>query len=216
MIKSLKWVILCFIFLAGQNSLVQSAELENTPGLKVGDRAPDFTATLHDGSPIKLSDAYATGPVVLIFYRGAWCPYCNLHLQQFQRSIEKFEDYNALVLAISVDRQDYAQKAVLENQLAFDVVSDPGLDILRDFQLLYTVPEELREQYLSQYAINLEEHSGRTDGVIAIPATYLIDQEGKIIFAYASNDYKTRTSPDEVLKVLKRHYRSDESLVVDA
>lgn len=209
MLQLLRMFVLCVAIFVG-NSMAVAVELENTPGLKVGDQAPDFLATLYDGGRIQLSDLYSTGPVVLIFYRGAWCPYCNLHLQQFQKNIEKFEEYNALILAVSVDQQDYAQKVVLENQLAFDVVSNPDASILKDYELIYEVPEALKEEYLMKYSINLEEHSGRTDGIIAIPATYVIDQLGEIIFAYASKDYKTRTHPDEILQVLKKHYRPEE------
>lgn len=176
---------------------------QDTPGLKVGSVAPEFTAPTDAGHKVTLSDYYKKGPVILIFYRGAWCPHCNLHLKSFQDRLEDFKKLGATILAVSVDKPEYGAKTVQKDGLGFEVVSDPQADILSAYNVIYKVPDDLAEKYLREYHIDLQAHSGRKDHVIAVPATYVIDKSGKIVFAYANMDYKVRTRPEEVLDVLK-------------
>lgn len=179
------------------------AQMTEGPGLKVDSMAPDFTAETYAGNMITLSGYYQKGPVVLIFYRGAWCPYCNVHLKSFQDRLEDFKRLGASIVAVSVDKPEYGAKTVQKEALGFEVVSDPRADILTAYNVIYKVPDDLAEKYLSEYKIDLQAHSGREDHVIAVPATYVIDTSGKIIFAYADEDYKVRTKPDEVLNILE-------------
>jgi len=173
------------------------------PGLQIGDTAPNFSGDAYEGGTVTLSDLYAKGPVVLIFYRGAWCPYCNLHLKSFQEKLPEIQALGAQVLAVSVDLKEYANETVQKNGLGFEVVSNPDADILKSYGLVFHVPAELEKKYREEYHIDLEKHSGRKDFLIAIPATYVIDTDGRIVFAYASEDYKVRTKPEEVVDVLK-------------
>lgn len=173
-------------------------------GLEAGQQAPAFTAPTHDGGQISLAQLYQQGPVVLIFYRGAWCPYCNLHLQAFQSRIQDFKALGAQVVAVSVDKPEYAAEAAQKGNLDFPVVSNPGGEILADYNLMNRVPAELARKYREEYNIDLEKHSGREDHLIAVPATFVIDQNGIIVFAYANEDYKVRTQPEEVLAVLEK------------
>lgn len=179
-----------------------SIPLHAAPGLSTGQQAPDFEAIAHNGEKVRLSELYAEGPVVLIFYRGAWCPYCNTHLQKFQRSYEAFSALGVTLLGLSVDKPEFLSETVSENSLSFDIVSDTDLSILKDYNLVFEVPEPLRHKYKTEYGIDLEKHSGRDDGVIAVPATYVINTSGQIVFAYANEDYKVRTDPREVLSFL--------------
>ena len=203
-----KWALYLILLLGmlagfGQNASATNFQLEATPGLYVGSQAPDFTAQTHEGETVTLSELTAKGPVVLIFYRGAWCAYCNLHLREFQQQINAFKEQGATLLAVSVDLKKYALKAVEKNALGFQVISDPNAKILGDYNLFFKVPEDLAKTYKTEYNIDLEAHSGNKDHIIAVPATYVINKKGKIIFAYANKDYKIRTSPEEVLQVLK-------------
>ena len=176
---------------------------EEMPGLQVGIEAPDFEALNFKGKEVRLSDLYKDGPVVLIFYRGSWCPYCNVQLQQLQSRLVDFKKYKASLVAVSVDRIDKAAEAVEENDLEFEIISNPKGDILESYDLIYKVPDELNIKYKEKYNIDLEAASGRTDHVIAIPATYIIDTSGIIVFAYANEDYKVRTSVEEILRKLE-------------
>lgn len=201
--------ILCGMFIL--TASVQAADLktpeiinrENAPGLKVGESAPDFSALTAAGSRIILSDLYQNGPVVLIFYRGAWCPYCNLHLRQFQSKLSEFREFGATIIAVSVDKPEYTQKMSDDQSLGFDVISNPDAGIIADYKSSFLVPKALAAKYKNEYGLDLELYSGRQDYLIAVPATYVIDSDGVIRFAYADTDYTTRVSPDQVLNFLK-------------
>jgi len=173
-----------------------------TPGLSVGDQAPDFETKNFKGETFKLSDYYSKGPVLIIFYRGGWCMYCNRQLQSYQQSLDEFEKRGIRIVALSVDKVDNAAKTVEEKELGFEVVSNTNADILEQYGLTYKVPDDLAKMYEEKYSIDLEAASGQTHHVIAIPATYVVDQSGQIIFAYANEDYKVRKSPEEILEFL--------------
>ncbi len=200
--KQFGWLMLFFILLQPFcGAIAQPAG--DKPGLSVGTMAPDFTATTYKGGSVTLSNEYKKGPLVLIFYRGGWCPYCNLHLKSFQKSLGDFTALGATILAVSVDKPEGAANVVKNNELGFDVISDSQADILKAYNVVYQVSEELAVKYLNEYKIDLEAYSGRKDHVIAVPATYVIDTSGKIVFAYANEDYKVRVEPEQVLNILK-------------
>lgn len=173
------------------------------PGLEEGVKAPVFTAENYDGSLIALSDLTNTGPVVLIFYRGGWCPYCNLQLKEYQSHLEGFKEAGATIVAVSVDNPQMALKTAETQELGFYVVSDPDAELLESYGVVYTVPEETSKMYAEKYDIDLQAHSGRGDGVIAVPATYVIDADGTVVYAYANEDYKVRPKAQDVLKVVE-------------
>ena len=195
------------VFITGLLGGMQAVKAETAggPGLTVGTAAPDFTAPAYDGKTVTLSELYKKGPVVLIFYRGAWCPYCNLHLKSFQTRLSDLQKLGASVVAVSVDKPEYGTKVVKEGLIDFPVVSDSQTDILKAYNVIYQVPADLAAKYRVAYKIDLEAHSGRADHVIAVPATYVIDSSGKIVFAYANADYKVRTQPEEVIEFLTNH-----------
>lgn len=190
----------CFIMTA----FVTMSFGQDQPGIGKGVKAPDFEATNYKGEEVRLSQLYSNGPVVLIFYRGGWCPYCNIQLQQLQSGLDDLKKYNASVVAISVDKITKAAATVKDKSLGFEVISNPEGDILEAYNLIYRVPDELNKKYKEQYNIDLEAASGRADHVIAIPATYIIDTSGIIVFAYANEDYKIRTSVEEILQELEK------------
>lgn len=174
----------------------------DAPGLRIGDLAPDFSGVTQDGKNVKLSELYQKGPVVLIFYRGAWCPFCNLHLRSFQEKLTEFEAMGTTLLAVSVDKPEYTQKTFEAQSLGYDVISDPDARIIKSYKLSFWVLEALAQKYKNEYGIDLEIHSGRSDYLIAVPATYGIDTDGIIQFAYANLDYKTRVTPEKVISAL--------------
>jgi len=172
------------------------------PGLQIGIQAPDFEALTHQGSPVRLSDINQKGPVVLVFYRGGWCMYCNRQLQALQSRLDDFNSFGASIVAISVDLQENAAKSVEEKKLGFTVISNPEANLLELYNLVFRVPDDTVKQY-EEYGIDLKAASGRDDHVISIPAIYVIDRSGRIVFANANRDYTVRPSPDEILEALK-------------
>ncbi len=173
------------------------------PGLQVGDMALDFSAPNYEGSKVILFDELEKGPVVLVFYRGGWCMYCNKQLHELQSRLNDFKAQGASIIALSVDQVKKASETVEKKSLGFNVISNPGADILEEYGLTYRVPDELAVKYKKEYKIDLEEHSGEAHHTIAIPATYVISPEGTIVYAYANEDYKIRSSIDDVIASLK-------------
>jgi len=203
LIAGMVFFIYGVLFTGGEEMAQDTRFSKKEIGLRVGTIAPDFTGETYRGNAVRLSDLYRNGPVVLIFYRGAWCPYCNLHLRAFQQRFNDFKALGATILVVSVDKPEYSTKTVQDDALGFKVISDPGTEILEKYNVIYHVSDELAEKYLNEYKIDLEKHSGRKDHVIAIPATYVIDKTGKIVFGYANEDYKVRTEPQEILNFLE-------------
>lgn len=192
-----------FIILMLLGLAAMPLQAENMPGLSLGSQAPDFEAVSYKGNSVKLSTLYKNGPVVLIFYRGGWCHFCNLQLQDYQQHWSEFEQMGVPVIALSVDTQDNAAATVKQKDLSFEVLSNPGAEVLEAYNAVYHVPDDLAELYKAKHGIDLEAASGRTDHVIAVPATYVIDSSGKIVFVHTDIDYKNRKTAEEILDVLR-------------
>jgi len=137
--------VLCALLMVA--CTVSYAIAQDQPGLNAGIKAPDFTATNHLGKKIQLSQFYKNGPVVLVFYRGGWCPYCNLQLNDLQSKINEFNTKNATIIAVSIDKASKSAETANKNNLDFDVIGNPGGDILKAYDLVYQVPDDLAKKY---------------------------------------------------------------------
>ena len=175
------------------------------PGLKAGFKAPDFRVLTSDGKSVTLSDYYKKRPVVLIFYSGGWCPFCNSYLHTWQRHLADFRKTGITIWAISTDKPEYTEEIVKQEGFGFDLISDPQARILKTYNVQNEVPESLARQYIQHYHIEARVYRDRKRFVIAIPAEYVIDKSGKIIYAKA--DFKIRAKPEEILELLKRKER---------
>jgi peroxiredoxin len=169
--------------------------------LKAGDRAPDFNLPDARGGYVRLKDLLATGPVVLSFYRGGWCPYCNLELRALQHVLPEITRLAKLV-AVSSQTPDESLSTTENNALSFSVLSDIGSTIAKAFGIAYDLAEELRSIYVrSGHA--LPEKNGDDSWVLPIPATYVIDTDGIIALAFVDVDYRNRLEPAEILTALQ-------------
>ncbi len=187
-------------------AFIEPVAAQKEYGLPKDTQAPDFLAKNYLGQPVQLSEYYEEGPVVLLFYRGGWCPYCNRQLKNFQDNLNRFEPYNAAVIAVSVDTPENATQTAQENVLDFEIISNPQADILTSYNLTFQVSAELKEKYLKEYNIDLEKYSGRTDGIIAVPAIFIIDRNGKIVYSYVNEDYQVRKTAQEILDELNKFF----------
>ena len=171
--------------------------------LKVGDHAPDFILPDVHGEPVRLRALLDQGPVVVVFYRGGWCPYCNLHLRGFQRRLPEFRELGATVVAISPQLPDNSLSTREKDELAFPVLSDVGNKVARQFGIVFELSDELVELY-RQFGHALEDFNG-ADGSreLPVPATFLLGGEGAIRLAHVDADYTRRLDPDVVIEVLK-------------
>ena len=172
--------------------------------LKVGDRAPEFMLRNAKGEIVDIGALRKKGPVIVTFYRGGWCPYCNLELKAFQEILPEIKAAGASLVAISPEKPDDTLSTAEKNALAFEVLSDVGQKVGRAFGLVYQFTDELRSAYRG-FGHDIPAHNG-TPGEWALPvsATYVIDRNGTIIYAYTDVDYRDRVDPRDVLDFLTR------------
>jgi peroxiredoxin len=172
--------------------------------LKVGNRAPEFMLRNAKEEIVDIGALRKKGPVIVTFYRGGWCPYCNLELKAFQEILPEIKAAGASLVAISPEKPDDTLSTAEKNALAFEVLSDVGQKVGRAFGLVYQFTDELRSAYRG-FGHDMPAHNG-TPGEWALPvsATYVIDRDGTIIYAYTDVDYRDRADPRDVLDVLTR------------
>lgn len=168
----------------------------------VGDRAPHFNLPNVRGGTLAIEEALSEGPVVLSFYRGSWCPFCNLELNALQRRLPEIRERGARLIGISPERPDSSLSHAEKLSLEFDVLSDLGNRIAGDYGLIMTVPETLRPLYL-QWGIDLPAANGDESHQLPVPATYVIDSSGVIRAAYVEKDYTKRMEPEDIVLALK-------------
>ena len=183
-------------------AIEQTREAGLNKGVSVGTKAPDFTLTSTDGKQITLSKELEKGPVVLVFYRGVWCPFCNLELRAYEQIIDEIEAVNGGVIAISPQTAEYSSAIQEKHGLRFPVVSDVQNQTAKKYELTSQMSEKLKQIYQS-IEISLDVFNGDDSWELPLPATYVIDREGIIRFASVDADYKKRVEPGEVLRLLK-------------
>ena len=180
--------------------LAASQTAENA--LAAGEMVPDFTLPNVTGDPVTLSDMLNKGPVVLNFYRGGWCPFCNLELQALQARLPEIKALGATLVGISPETPDNSLTAIEKHQLEFEVLSDVGNKTARKFGLLFTVYEEMRPLYL-KWGLDVPAVNGDDSWELPVPATYVIDRNAVVHAAHVDKDYTKRMEPDEVIAALQ-------------
>jgi peroxiredoxin len=171
--------------------------------LKAGDLAPDFILPNAPGAPVSLTALLASGPVVVSFYRGGWCPYCILELRAYQRRLVELRALGAALVAISPQTSDHSQATAEQNGLQFDVLSDHGCGVARAFGIAFELPESMRALY-TRFGHPLPERNATDDWQLPIPATYVIDRERRIVLAHVVPDHHVRLEPTAALAALAR------------
>ncbi len=180
-------------------TLQKAARAENTPeaamirALKAGAMAPDFTLPGADGKPVKLTALLLNGPVILTFYRGAWCPFCNLQLNTYQKALGRFQAKGATLVAVSPQLPEKAEVTIQKNQLTFPVLTDLRLTVARSYGLVFKAP--------ANYTF-LPEFNGDASGELPLAATFVIGRDRQILKAFIDSDYKSRASVEELLAAL--------------
>lgn len=172
------------------------------PGLAEGTRAPDFTLPNAFGEPVRLADYLAQGPVILTFYRGAWCPYCNLELRVLKESVPAFREHDARILAVSPQQPDRSLEQVREDGFPFEILSNLDNSVMQDYDLFFQVPEDLVAVY-RRMGLDLADYNGDGRYVLPVPGTFIIDRDGMIRAAFADVDYTKRMEPAAILEALE-------------
>lgn len=183
----------------GTEQLRASGLLEQALG--EGDTMPAFSLADAHGKTVAGADLLADGPVVLVFYRGAWCPFCNLYLQSLQGYLLQFREQGASLVAISGENPDNTLTVEQKNELTFTVLSDPNFDVARSFGIVYEMPEVTNDAIL-KLGFDLTEYYGTAKAELPLSATYVIDRDGSIVYAFLDPDYKKRAEPADLLQAL--------------
>lgn len=170
--------------------------------LRVGEKIPHFVLPNAVNQLIDSQDLLNSGPVVISFYRGGWCPYCNLELRALQAILPQIQTYGATLIAISPETPDHSLSTVEKNELLFEVLSDVGNQVARQFGLVYTLPEIIRPIY-HNFGIDLPSFNGDQSFELPIPATYIVNREGVILYGFVDPDYTQRQDPEGILTILQ-------------
>ena len=180
--------------------LVNSGIAERT--LTEGDEIPQIILPNAVGKTINVNSMLKDGPVVISFYRGAWCPYCNLELKALQQALPEIKALDAQLIAISPNTPDNSMSSIEKHGLEFEVLTDAGNKIAKEFKLVFNLAEELRPIY-KQFNFDISKFNGDESWELPIPATYIVNTDGKIVHAFANADYTQRMEPTEIINKLK-------------
>lgn len=169
----------------------------------VGDKAPAFTLEDAEGNVVSSEALLAKGPLIVSFYRGVWCPYCNMELQALQAALPEFETLGASLVAISPQTAPNSRKSMRENKLSFPILSDVKGETGAAFGLRFALPDYLVELYKSLKS-DLPTFNDDPSWSLPMPARYVIGQDGTILYAEVNPDYTQRPEPDALLPVLRK------------
>ncbi len=181
---------------------VQFVTAQEAPeGLFISSKAPDFKAKDQDGKEVRLKDLLKTGKVVLVFYRGQWCPYCNRELSRLQDSLQLIKDKGATLIAVSPEKPENISKTIEKTKAAYSILYDERLKIMKAYEVEFEVPENTVTRYRNS-GIDLEKVNGNNGKYLPVPAIYIIDKESTITYRFFEPDYKKRPSVKELLSHL--------------
>jgi peroxiredoxin len=174
--------------------------------LPVGSKSPEFQLQDHDGKNISSSELLAKGRLVLCFIRGRWCPFCVGQMEAMNLVVPEIERADATLAAISPQtiRQSFFMRD--QHKLRFPLLSDTGNNVARQFGLTCRVPDEQKAVYQRAF-VNLPMVNGDVSWELPIPATYILDRDGTVLYASANEDYTERPEPEEIVRVLSATLR---------
>ena len=188
------------------NELIASGQAERA--LRAGDRAPSFTLPDPDGQLVSSAELLAKGPLVVTFYRGAWCPFCSLDLQALEEARSEMEARGATLVAISPQTAPNSRKAQRTNKLGFPILGDQGGELAARFGIRWKLPKDLQEIH-KQLGADLTAFNGDDSWTLPMPARYVIGEDGVIAYAEINPDYTRRPEPSDIYPVLDRLRRSN-------
>jgi peroxiredoxin len=184
------------LFMAGVS--IGQANIVYPSGLHIGDAAPGIRATDQYGNTIQLKKLLKKGKVVLIFYRGQWCPYCNKHLAKINDSLSLVSAKGATVITVTPETAANIKKTIEKTKASFTILEDKDMSIMKNYHVNFTLDSSTVERY-KKYGIDLEKNNGSNGANLPVPATYIIGTNGKIKYVFFDADYKKRPSVKDIL-----------------
>ncbi|GLR19947.1 peroxiredoxin-like family protein [Portibacter lacus] len=170
---------------------------------QVGDKAPDFQLNNALGNPVTLSEFLEKGSVILTWYRGGWCPYCNMTLHELQSELPHFNSNGATLIALTPELPDESISTAEKHNLEFEVLSDVGNKIAREYGIVFQLTDEVAEIYNNSF--DMKSTNGDDSNELPLAATYIINNEGIIVYAFLDSDYRNRAEPSELTAFLEQH-----------
>jgi peroxiredoxin len=201
---SLMFVVLSSTVFAANSREAIHESAEQVQPLLAGMMAPDFSVRDVENKPFEFKADSMDKPVVLTFFRGGWCPYCNLHLSEMRHAEKQLGEMGFDIWFISIDKPEMLLESLDDPKIGYTIYSDSSLSATRAFGLAFQVDDETNERYL-KWNIDLEKASGETHHVLPAPATYIIGSDGTINFAYVNPSYTVRLHPDVLLAAAKAY-----------
>ncbi len=172
--------------------------------LKPGDLLPDVTLQDAHGADVSLRKLNARGGMIITFYRGGWCPYCNLELRAYQNILNEITSLGARLVAVSPEKPDHSLSTIEKNALAFPVLTDSENRLAKALGIAFELPSGLR-QLFEGFGINLPELNAGTGWALPIPATFVVNAKGEIVLADIDPDYTRRLEPEDALAALRNY-----------
>ena len=188
------------IYAEGITSVSNSGILEKA--LNIGDKAPDFTLNNALNETISLYKELEKGPVVLTWYRGGWCPYCNITLHYLQEKLPEFKKAGATLIALTPELPDNSLSTSEKNKLEFTVLSDVGNTVGKDYGVVFKLTDDVASIYQAGFGLN--QKNGDDSNELPLAATYVIDKKGIIQFAFLDADYRERAEVTDILSSLNK------------
>ena len=184
------------------NELIASGAANKA--LKVGDKVPAFTLNDPQGHPVSSTDLLAQGPLIVTFYRGVWCPYCNMDLQAIEEALPELQKRGAKLVALSPQTASNSRRSQRENKLSFPILSDSRNEVAALFGLRFALPGYLSDLYKDAFKNDLAVINGDPSWTLPMPARYVIAQDGTIAYAEVNPDYTRRPDPETLIPVLDK------------
>ncbi|BAX78705.1 peroxiredoxin-like family protein [Labilibaculum antarcticum] len=184
----------------GIDAVKNSGILEKA--LNIGDKVPDFTLNNQMSKPVTLYNELKKGPVILVWYRGGWCPYCNITLHNLQERLPDFQKAGASLIALTPEIPDQSLNTTEKHSLEFTVLSDVANKVAKEYGVVFKLTPEVAALY--QKAFDMHSYNGDESDELPLAATYVIDQKGIIQYAFLDADYRNRAEPNDVIAALAK------------
>ena len=190
------------IMLAATKKLEEQGISKNA--LKTGDSFKNVQLTNIDGNSVNLYDYFNENDFLVVnFYRGAWCPYCNLELNALQAILGDLKSLNSSLIAISPQTPDNSLSTKEKNELEFEVLSDIGNKVAKDIGLVFSLADELKPIY-DKFGIDISSSNGDDSYILPMPAIYVINKNKEIVFSFIDEDYTKRCEPQDIIEAIKK------------
>lgn len=181
---------------------VLAAQAQKPEGLFINSKAPDFRLKDQSGVEVSLKELRKKGPVVLLFYRGNWCPFCNRELKAFQDSLGQIQTKGAQVVAITPEGKEGIDSTIRKTGVIFPILYDEDMKVAANYQVAFTLDERTVNRYKTG-GIDLLKTNNQKVAMLPIPAVYIINNEGTVTFRYFDENYRNRVSVKEILKNIR-------------